>query len=118
MPISCLRYLPPHLSEALHFPGKLLAPLFFYNDYNSYIVGMDPSFLYLYEPRLYWQWYSIGWVGGVVCSSKEACYKRNYCAPDDDLKIHDAIINNFKSHFIFINNKNFFTQDDRRLFRV
>lgn len=34
--------------------------LFFYNTHNSYIVGLDPTYMYLEQPELYLLWRSIG----------------------------------------------------------
>jgi len=30
--------------------------LFYWNQHNYYIVGLDPIFMYEYNPELYWQW--------------------------------------------------------------
>lgn len=30
--------------------------LFYYNDKNYYIVGLDPTFMYINDSQLYWQW--------------------------------------------------------------
>lgn len=34
--------------------------LFFYNTHNTYIVGLDPTYMYLEQPELYLLWRSIG----------------------------------------------------------
>jgi len=34
--------------------------LFYFNTYNTYIVGLDPTFMYLANPELYLLWRSIG----------------------------------------------------------
>jgi hypothetical protein len=91
--------------------------LFFHNDYNSYVIGMDPNFLYLYNKELYWQWFGIGWQG-IVCQSKEECFKRNYCAIDDDKEIAYAIRNNFKSKYIFINTRNHFSPEPKLFIHI
>lgn len=33
--------------------------LFYYNAHNYYIVGLDPTFMYVYNQDLYWQWVKI-----------------------------------------------------------
>ncbi|MDQ3018614.1 MAG: hypothetical protein M3Q64_01950 [bacterium] len=33
--------------------------LFYWNSKNYYIVGMDPTFMYVHSPSLYWQWRKI-----------------------------------------------------------
>ncbi len=85
--------------------------LFFYNDYNAYTIGMDPNFLYLYDENLYWQWFGVGWQG-FVCDDKEECFKRNYCAINDDKEIAYVIKNSFKSRYVIINAKNYFSSDN------
>lgn len=30
--------------------------MFYWNDKNYYIVGLDPTFMYIHNPDLYWQW--------------------------------------------------------------
>jgi hypothetical protein len=30
--------------------------LFYWNDYNYYVVGMDPTFMYVYDKELYFKW--------------------------------------------------------------
>ncbi|TRZ79855.1 hypothetical protein D4R86_05240 [bacterium] len=91
--------------------------LFFYNDYNAYTIGMDPNFLYLYNKELYWQWFGIGWQG-IVCQNKEECFKRNYCAIDDDREIAYLIKNNFKSKYIFINTQNHFSPEPKLFMHI
>ena len=34
--------------------------LFYFNTHNTYIVGLDPTFMYLANPELYLLWRSIG----------------------------------------------------------
>ncbi len=36
------------------FPG-----LFYWDDRNYYLVGMDPTFMYIHNPDLYWKWRAI-----------------------------------------------------------
>jgi hypothetical protein len=35
--------------------------LFYHNDYNRYIVGLDATFMYKYSPELYKEWRDITW---------------------------------------------------------
>lgn len=48
--------------------------LFFYNTYNSYLVGLDPTYLQLYDPDLYDLWVDI--TQGDVESPSEYIYPR------------------------------------------
>ncbi len=33
-----------------------LPQLFYWNSHNYYIIGLDPTFLHVYSPELYWKW--------------------------------------------------------------
>lgn len=35
------------------------AQLFYWNDKNYYMLGLDPTFMYIYNPNLYWDWRKI-----------------------------------------------------------
>ncbi len=47
-------------------------PMFFYNNHNRYLTGMDPTFLYEYSPSLYWLWNNIS-TDGTVCDQASLC---------------------------------------------
>ena len=36
-----------------------LPELFFWNTHNTYLLGLDPTYMYLYDPSLYLQWRAI-----------------------------------------------------------
>ncbi|MFH0818517.1 MAG: hypothetical protein V1898_00810 [Patescibacteria group bacterium] len=57
--------------------------LFYFNSYNFYICGLDPTFMYKYNQDLFWQWVDIT-LGKQV----------------DDLP--NIIKNNFKAGYIFV----------------
>lgn len=46
--------------------------MFYYNDYNRYIIGMDPTFLYEYDKRTYWLWRSLTSYG-LACDRRAPC---------------------------------------------
>lgn len=48
-----------------HFPM-----LFYLNDSNRYIVGMDPMFMYNRDSRTYWLWYHISRDENFVCGER------------------------------------------------
>lgn len=86
--------------------------LFYYNTHNNYIVGIEPRFLYDYNPQLYWTWWNIS-QKGYICSQPECSDIQNqqtYSLRNDERKkiwynkegnaVADAIANNFKSHYI------------------
>jgi hypothetical protein len=45
----------PPGSVVFHVEWEKFAPLFFWNQHNHYINGMDPIFEYEYDPSLYWK---------------------------------------------------------------
>jgi hypothetical protein len=66
--------------------------LFYWNDKNNYIIGMDPTFMYVQNKELYWKWRKISvddpnvWPGDYV---------------------HESLVNDFHAKFVFIeNNRN------------
>jgi len=44
--------------------------LYYYSPNTDYIVGLEPRFLYAYNPRLFWLWVHISY-DGYVCETKE-----------------------------------------------
>jgi hypothetical protein len=46
--------------------------MFFYNDHNHYITGIDPTFFYEYDQRAYWLWRQIS-SSGLYCDQLEPC---------------------------------------------
>ena len=49
----------PANSLVFHSNWDEFPALFYYNDHNHYIIGMDPTFMYQKEPGLYWDWVKI-----------------------------------------------------------
>jgi len=45
---------------------------FFYNDKNTYSMGMEPMQLFYYNKKLYWKWYNIH-NHGIYCDKEEDC---------------------------------------------
>ncbi|KKR33941.1 MAG: hypothetical protein UT64_C0001G0015 [Candidatus Falkowbacteria bacterium GW2011_GWF2_39_8] len=46
--------------------------MFFFNDHNRYITGMDPTFLYEYDQKLFWLWKNISY-DGIFCDQADGC---------------------------------------------
>ena len=46
--------------------------MFYYNDYNHYVLGMDPTFLYEYDNKTYWLWRNLTSYG-LACDRSTAC---------------------------------------------
>lgn len=61
-------------------------PLFYHNDKNFYIAGLDPTFLYERNKSLYWLWFNI-----ITGKQKKDLAK--------------TIKNNFKARYVFIQKK-------------
>ncbi|HTM68490.1 MAG TPA: hypothetical protein VL426_04265 [Candidatus Binatia bacterium] len=49
----------PEGAIVLHSDWDDFPPLFFRDDHNRYIVGLDPTFLYRQDPARYWEWVNI-----------------------------------------------------------
>jgi len=93
--------------------------LFFYNHQNKYIVGMDPTFMYVYNKELYWFWNNIA-SQGIVCSqSKEKCPDSVYTEKFSirGQKIYQIIKDEFQSEYIFIDNRKTSNFEIHRIFK-
>jgi hypothetical protein len=53
---SWLRQNAPRGTIVFHAQWDEFPQLFFWNRNNAYIIGLDPTFLYLANPGRYWQW--------------------------------------------------------------
>ena len=56
---SWLKANTPKGSIVLHSDWDESPVLFYQNDWNYYIVGLDPTFMYEYNKDLYWKWVNI-----------------------------------------------------------
>ena len=75
--------------------------MFYYDDYNRYVIGMDPTFLYEYDPELYWYWRNIA-VTANACGRQDGC---NDFTPQNKLKLIPEIIKQrFNSHYALVEN--------------
>ncbi len=80
--------------------------LFFYNHQNYYIIGKEPTFMYLYNKELYWLWKNIT-DQGIICDQEtKKCPGLAYAEKTSQRqeKIHQLIKNRFQSQYIFIDN--------------
>lgn len=70
----------PAGSIVIHDDWDEFPVLFYHNSHNYYIVGLDPTFMYLKDKDKYWQWVNIttgrmtGDVAGVIRNSFNASY--------------------------------------------
>ncbi len=67
-----------------------LPQLFYWDDQNYYIIGLDPTFMYLHDKALYWQWREIVDDTGQKWGSAE--------------QVHEIIKNQFRAKFVFLEN--------------
>lgn len=73
--------------------------MFFFNDHNRYIAGMDPTFLYEYDKNLFWLWNNIS-KKGMACDQPDGCFD---LSPRQKMAgIKSAIKEKFNSNYIFI----------------
>lgn len=84
--------------------------MFFYDDYNHYVTGMDPTFLYEYSPDLFWLWSNIS-RKGIYCERPDECPE---LSPRDKMGlIGQGVKESFRANYILASNK-----DDSRLLQV
>lgn len=78
--------------------------MFYYNDHNQYVAGIDPTFLYEYDHQLFWLWKNISYYG-LYCDRPELCLD---ASPRDNAKlIKIAIKEKFQANYILLaNNQN------------
>jgi hypothetical protein len=46
--------------------------MFYFDDYNRYVIGIDPTFLYEYDSELFWYWRNISYLAN-ACGQMDAC---------------------------------------------
>lgn len=76
--------------------------MFYYNQHNRYLNGMDPTFMYEYDPKLFWLWRNIS-QNGYVCDQEDGCLE---ASPRAQVRVvADVIRNQFQSNYILIYNE-------------
>ena len=86
------------------------ATLFFWNQKNHYVGGIDPTFLYAYNTNLYWEFHFISKdeFGDSTCSDFE-------CSSSGVKNIYSALKDDFKAKYVLVEkrrNPNFFQAMD------
>lgn len=72
---------------------------YFTGDQIRFATGLEPRFLFDYNPRLYWVWHNIG-EHGIYCETAEC---PSIMSPsDDDERIADAVRDDFKTDIILV----------------
>jgi len=86
--------------------------LFFFNDYNRYIIGIEPKNMYEYDKELYWEWHSIVNYG-IVCDddcsefvenlyTSKSEYEKTAIQLKHSKEVAKTIRNRFLSQYIFV----------------
>ena len=93
--------------------------LFFHNHQNKYIVGMDPTFMYVYNKELYWLWNNMTQQGIICSQSKEKCPDSVYTEKFSKRgqKIYQIVKNEFQSKYIFIDNRKISNGEMHKIFK-
>jgi hypothetical protein len=95
---------------------------FFFNSKNAYTMGIEPSSLLIYKPKLYWEWYNI-FKYTYYCEKEGDCGEEKaadvkkyekmsedekaYFSKENSRKIINSIKNDFKSKFIISDSSDF-----------
>ncbi len=81
--------------------------LFFYSHQNYYIIGKDPTFMYLHNKELFWLWNNIVSQGIICAQTEKDCPDSAYTEKlsQRDQKIHQIIKDKFQSEYVFIDNQ-------------
>lgn len=79
--------------------------LFFWNQNNYYINGMDPIFQYAFDKSLYLKQYFIDIDKIFMTNSEVYTCGGNPCASEDVISVYDALKKDFKVNYVFIEPK-------------
>ena len=75
--------------------------MFFYNDYNHYVLGMDATSMYEFDQRTYWLWRNIADTG-LYCDQPKPCFN---LSPRQQLKLVPLAIKTvFRAKYVVISN--------------
>lgn len=80
-----------------HVRWEEFAELFFWNERNTYINGMDPIFEYDYDPALYWKHHHLA-ADGATASTCGALR----CGPDDAEDTHRVLAEDFQASYVLV----------------
>lgn len=101
-----------------HTYWEHLPSLFYWNQKNYYINGMDPVFMYEYRPDLYWaaHFIAINMAGEITCQAQ-------VCPPGKIVNTYEALKKDFKASYVLVQqniNKKFDTHmaENNKLFTL
>ncbi|MDD4607266.1 MAG: hypothetical protein PHS07_02965 [Patescibacteria group bacterium] len=92
----------PLKSTIFHSCWDEFPALFYHNDQNNYLVGLDPTFMYNYDKNLYWQWENLVWGNPPINTDYKKNFKNNKKLDINDYNLSEIIKNNFNSSYIFL----------------
>lgn len=80
-----------------HLSWSQFPMLFFWNQRNYYINGMDPVFLYAHDQKLHWKiFYMFNKdMASLTCGSIS-------CGPKQVESVYDVLLNDFKASYVFV----------------
>jgi hypothetical protein len=78
----------PEGSRVFHTDWDDFPRLFYYNTHNAYIVGLDPTYMQIYDPQLYDAWAALAWgdiqpISEAVAATFQARYIQTDLFHDD-----------------------------------
>jgi hypothetical protein len=71
--------------------------MFFWNQKNYYIGGLDPIFQYIHNPSLYWKFHYLS----LDMVTKKTCGKEE-CRVEDLEDTYQVLKNDFKAKYVFL----------------
>jgi len=75
--------------------------MFYYNDYNHYIIGMDPTLTYEYDAPTYWLWRNIS-ASGLYCDQPRLCLS---LSPGEQIRfVPQAVKTVFRAKYALVSN--------------
>lgn len=100
--------------DVVFFPNWGWFPqLYYYAPHNRYVIGIEPRFLYDFDPKLYWKWFNIS-NNGLVCD-KELCDSKleegtriidnSARLLNEGNRVADVLVNDFKTSTIVISSQ-------------
>ncbi len=73
------------------------SPLFFWNQHNYYVGGLDPIFQYAYNPNLYWKFHHLA----ANPSVKQTCAAA-VCTKETLEDTHEVLVRDFKAKYVVV----------------
>jgi len=91
----------PSASVVLNSSWDAFPLLFFYNHENFYCNGMDPTFMYVKNPKIYWTWLNFI-ARGIVCDREECDEENQKINEENIVRISSLLKENLKGDYLFL----------------